>query len=612
MPEAERSDYGLRLSIDDLGDVRVELFGQVSELDWIRVANAFSAAVLGFADDRHISVPAVRFVTRIRWLRSWEQNGGNVEFTEDIKSLVSAIREETKTFESLLRSDPNRYIGEKLVVPGIKLNLKPEQVENILCLLDMPNGANFSVPGAGKTLTTLGLSRILSARGHVKRLLVVCPRSAMDSWTGEATNSFADEISLEVFDGQVLDQFTEIVLVNYEQLENVNKRIKLVQWLRAMPTHLVLDEAHRIKGGAKSVRWRACRELSEFADRVDILTGTPMPNDTEDLKALFAITWPRLVPDFLQERKITNLKRKTVFVRTTKSELDLPSVNFETLVGRPSKIHRNVLDALKDQYAGSFSLSQLEGKTLAKRGKAVMTLLAATTNPGLLISRGFEEIEFGFSWPPREIAQNATLASLIKDYLNLEEPWKYRQVVDMAEQLTREGKKLLVWSSFVGNLAGLKRYLSKYQPALIHGSVAAQDRASELDRFKNDSACSVLLTNPQTLGEGVSLHRHCHDAVYVDRTFNAGHYLQSVDRIHRLGLAANTQTNITFLQTANSIDGRVKARLEEKVTILAKFLDDDSLVQAAIPSGEEVPAEEALGLTDEDFASVMAYLEEDK
>ena len=532
-------------------------------------------------------------------------------FTADVEAMVAGVRAEAEAFEELIRSDPNRHLGKPLGVPGLRTKLKHEQIENILCLLDMPNGANFSVPGAGKTLTTLSLSRVLSAKGIAKRLLVVCPRSAMDSWVYEANSSFQEPISFEVFSGQVLDPLRELVLVNYEQLENPEKRERLIKWVRANATHFVLDEAHRVKGGVKSVRWRACREISEFAKRVDILTGTPMPNGPEDLRALFNLTWPRLSREFLEDRRIAQIRRKTVFVRTTKQELDLPGVTFNVLVGQPSELQQNILDALRDEYRGRFSLSHLDGKTLAKRGKAVMTLLAAATNPGLLISREFSEIEFGFSWPPRDIRDNSSLNSLISDYLNVDEPWKYRQVVDMAERLSREGRKLLVWSSFVGNLAGLKRYLSKYKPALIYGAIGSEERTAELERFRGDPECFVLLTNPQTLGEGVSLHKECHDAVYVDRTFNAGQYLQSVDRIHRLGLEPGTETHITFLQTANSVDGRVGSRLEQKVQSLAKFLDDSSLVQAAIPTGEELSAEEALGLTEEDFADVMSFLEQD-
>ena len=42
---------------------------------------------------------------------------------------------------------------------------------------------------------------------------------------------------------------------------------------------------------------------------------------------------------------------------------------------------------------------------------------------------------------------------------------------------------------------------------------------------------SVLLANPQTLGEIDAYIRYSNQAVYVDRTYNAGHYLQSLDRI---------------------------------------------------------------------------------
>jgi len=32
---------------------------------------------------------------------------------------------------------------------------------------------------------------------------------------------------------------------------------------------LVIDEAHRIKGGGKSVRWNLCKKLSNFSSRVE-------------------------------------------------------------------------------------------------------------------------------------------------------------------------------------------------------------------------------------------------------------------------------------------------------------------------------------------------------
>ena len=92
--------------------------------------------------------------------------------------------------------------------------------------------------------------------------------------------------------------------------------------------------------------------------------------------------------------------------------------------------------------------------------------------------------------------------------------------------------------------------LSEYQPAIVHGGVA--DRDGQLDRFRSDADCHVLLANPAAIGEGISLHQVCHDAIYLERTFNAGHYLQSVDRIHRLGLKPDAETRVTILSSAGT------------------------------------------------------------
>ncbi len=60
-----------------------------------------------------------------------------------------------------------------------------------------------------------------------------------------------------------------------------------------------------------------------------------------------------------------------------------------------------------------------------------------------------------------------------------------------AEELSRAGEKVLVWSNFIGNLASLKGMLRKYQPALVYGNVSAEERAMELHRFRTDPNCTV-------------------------------------------------------------------------------------------------------------------------
>jgi hypothetical protein len=87
------------------------------------------------------------------------------------------------------------------------------------------------------------------------------------------------------------------------------------------------------------------------------------------------------------------------------------------------------------------------------------------------------------------------------------------------------------------------------------------------------------------------LHHVCHHAIYVDRTYNAAHYLQSVDRIHRLGLLPGTDTFIYILESIapgviGSIDYSVRRRLIAKLNMMAAALDDFDLHQLALDEQE--------------------------
>ena len=81
----------------------------------------------------------------------------------------------------------------------------------------------------------------------------------------------------------------------------------------------------------------------------------------------------------------------------------------------------------------------------------------------------------------------------------------------------------------------------------------------------------VLVTNPQTLAESVSLHMVCHDAVYFEYGYNLVHLLQSKDRIHRLGLPTGQKTRYYFMRQVFtyqgepfSLDGAIYGRLKAK------------------------------------------------
>ena len=96
----------------------------------------------------------------------------------------------------------------------------------------------------------------------------------------------------------------------------------------------------------------------------------------------------------------------------------------------------------------------------------------------------------------------------------------------------------------------------------------------------------VLVTNPHTLAESVSLHQVCHDGVYLEYSYNLVHLLQSKDRIHRLGLEPYQRTRYHFLQTwfevheePWSLEKRIYQRLKDKEQTMLDAIDGGYLEQ---------------------------------
>ena len=125
----------------------------------------------------------------------------------------------------------------------------------------------------------------------------------------------------------------------------------------------------------------------------------------------------------------------------------------------------------------------------------------------------------------------------------------------------------------------------------IYGEVPLAQRQELLNDFRS-GRIQVLLTNPHTLAESVSLHSVCHDAIYFEYSYNLVHLLQSKDRIHRLGLPENQYTQYHFLQLSYqtedglwSLDDAVYQRLKEKEQTMLDAIDNHVL--ESMPTSQE-------------------------
>lgn len=571
---------------------------------WIQLTSRFTP-------DPRSSLTVVRanvdeLLSRRHWLRQtcarWNVS---LNWDEAARGIVAKYVHLSSEFEALVAnsqpSEDGRDIVALLAETRFRGELREFQERDLAKLQALSHGANYSVPGSGKTAVTYALYELERVAGRVQQLVIVGPLSAFEAWAEEAGLWIGPSPSISLVRGSEIDR-TEVIFINYQRISN--QFSELTEHLRRKPTHLVLDEGHRIKRGWKGEWGTACLRLAYFAERRDVLTGTPAPNHPRDLEALVDFCWPGqgrvALPDAARSAvagagiaEATGMRLAPLFVRTTKNELGLPPPLLRFVETPLGALQAEIYAALRHQFAGKFRITRLEETNLAEMGRIVMYLLEAASNPALLSSGSSDDDPLSFRHPPLEVPKNARLTDLIGSYGRYETPPKYVETARIVEDNRRRGKKTLIWSNFVRNLEWLhNRVLAALQPAIIHGGVPIESgtgpsRQDELDRFRNDPDCWVLLANPAAMAEGVSLHRACNSAVYIDRTFNAGQYLQSQDRIHRLGLPQDVETTITILVTPETIDGVVSSRLRDKIENLSALMQDPGLPEMSLPDEDE-------------------------
>ncbi|HWX98141.1 MAG TPA: DEAD/DEAH box helicase [Solirubrobacteraceae bacterium] len=557
-------------------------------------------------DDRQVSVPVERLLAARQWLaEALRTYTVGFDPTNAIVALLARHDAEYDEVGRALALDPPPVDGEELLQDSRFVRpLRDFQQRDLARLLALSHGANFSVPGAGKTTVAYALYEAERQRRGIERLLVIAPLSAFDAWITEAAECFEPTPDLRVLQNRPRAG-CEILLVNYQKL-GAARFASIAEWVAAAPCQLILDEAHRMKRGRDGEWGAACLDLAHLAVRRDILTGTPAPQHPSDFVALLSFLWPqqasRILPAGTRQTAPTaatmqqiSQRLRPLLARTRKHELGLLAPDLHVELTGMKDLQAEIYTALRTRMARALRAGGRDQVTLARMGAVTMYMLQAASNPALLATALGAPGTPAVQWPLEPIASDSDLGELIREYSRRETPSKFDKLATLVAANAADGRKTLVWSNFVDNLTELTEHvLAPYEPAMVRGDVPAEStrhgersRASELRRFRTDDNCTVLVANPAAMSEGVSLHQECHDAVYLDRTFNAGHYLQSLDRIHRLGLAEYIVTRMTFLVAVGTIDETVDQRLRTKAERLSQMLDDEDLVTMALPDEEE-------------------------
>lgn len=484
------------------------------------------------------------------------------------------------------------------------------------------NACNFSVPGAGKTSIVYGAYSYLknlpeSHEKKIDKILIVGPLSSFGPWELEYEECFGFKATVRRLTSNIDKQSkidylyskntNEITLISYASLASVKDAINW--FLKNNKVMVVLDEAHKIKNTNGGMTAQAVMDISPFGRARVVLTGTPAPNGYEDLYNLFKFIWPTKNIMKFQVNQLRDMSKRNhdhrvdrlikyispFFIRIKKSDLKIPPATINPPIRVNMGYHqRRIYDFIEKRYMNDMLKNNEMDLTSRFKSQVIsakfIRLMQAATNPKLLampLSDFFEseDIDAGNI----SMIDDADILREIMQYSDNEIPEKFIKAKELIKKIINSGEKVVVWACFIQTILDFKSYLEKNGikcQELYGATPVRQDdngdssESQELTRetivklFNEvNSPFNVIIANPFAVAESISLHKTCHNAIYIERTFNAAHFIQSKDRIHRYGLKPNEKTNYYFIISNDSIDEVIDERLTIKEKRMIEIME---------------------------------------
>lgn len=499
-------------------------------------------------------------------------------------------------------------------------SLYPLQLLSAYHMAFSQNACNFSVPGAGKTSIVYGAYAYLhnlpkEDSKHIDWLLIVGPLSSFGPWELEFEECFGRApISKRLVGGinksdkqdyLISKHPAELTLISYASLISLQKEIGF--FLRNNKVMVVLDEAHKAKNSSGGIIAQAVLEMSKFCKSRIVLTGTPAPNGYEDIYNMFKFIWPnknvmgfevnqlRDITATGDQARVTRLidNISPFFIRIRKSDLNIPPATIHPPVYvSMGPLQQRIYDFIEKKYMDEFMAD--EAMNTSSRFKAVLTqarmirLMQAASDPAMLklpLRNFFEDEEF-----PIEAYQSIDDSDVLKsilDYEANEVPAKYVAVRKLVDDILADNGKVVIWATFIHTIHGLKQYLERNGIPCqeLYGATPVETEGIVDDEFVltrekivkafqyPNCPFKVIIANPFAVAESISLHKACHNAIYIERSFNAAHFVQSKDRIHRYGLEPNTITNYYYVLSRDTVDETIDTRLAEKERRMTEIME---------------------------------------
>ena len=586
--------------------------------DLVYVIKKSSPIVIGLLEDK-IYINKEFSYTKVKKVIEYLNKSHEIHIGSNLQKFISTKEENEKqrklkhetlqNFKNGLIDIEKYNVDFKKILESLHQPLRKHQIKASYHMHLSESSALFSVPGSGKTRCVLMHYKLLLEKNIVDKLFVIGPVSSHDSWISEYSEFFDDYPNYSCFVGghstyrkakYSESNDSSIILTSYHTFSNDKDYV--INFLKRYRVLMVLDEAHYIKGLNKT--WsNAILGLAKYSPVRVALTGTPMPQKYKDLYNIFNFISPddeifsltdqieldkaekKENFDFIRSR--VNERINPLFYRVRKSELGLKDqIKTEVFVDMNTN-ERLIYDSVKMKIINNARDDKLfhenyEYLNLLKKGRMIR-LRQIYSNVALLNStiKNYDE---------DLLADSNDLKSIAANYSETEKPAKINILKEIVSKFHKENKKLLIWSNFIGTVEliektikeegyNVKKIIGSTPPDIEEYSNIIDTRKSIKDEFNDkNSGLLFLIANPAACAEAISLHKACENALYYDLSYNCAQYLQSLDRIHRIGASEHRNSNYIFLKYRDTDEYKIFENLEKKAENMMAIIDEDYAV----------------------------------
>jgi len=439
-------------------------------------------------------------------------------------------------------------------------------------------------PGLGKTAQAL----LAAEAANAYPLLVVVPNVVKTNWAREAARWTPHRRATVVHgDGETIDGFADIVVVNYEVLD------RHVGWLGDFGFRgMVVDEAHFIKNKTS----QRSQHVLALSDRIRsrtarpllmALTGTPLINDIEDFRAIWQfLGWiddSKPLDELMDALEDTGLTpadrgfsaaaRQCVIdlgiVRRRKVDVaaDIPARRIADLpVELDGPVGRSIRAAEQD----------LARRMMARYETALANRSSATVVEGIdhdLVRRvARSELKDAMTESGENVFTMMRRIGLAKAEL----------AADYAAQLARSAGKVVFFARHVDVMDAAEETFARQgvRSSSIRGDQTPTTRQANVDAFVNDPDVAVAVCSLTAAGVGLNL-QVASNIVLAELSWTDAEQTQAIDRSHRIG--QTEPVTAWRIIAAQTIDARIAELIESKAGLAARALDgsDEEVASSA-------------------------------